>query len=75
MEKVKTYICYVSVSPSVLLNPAPAPPEGGGTDGGDSDSTADDLVFNIWSAGGYGQDYFITGQEVRVPIEITRQQV
>ena len=53
MSKEKTYIlCFLSLSPSVLLNPAPAPPEGGGTDSGDSSSTADDLLFNIWSMGG-----------------------
>lgn len=51
--KDKTYVlCFVSVSPSVLLNPAPAPPERGETDSGDSGSTADDLAFNIGSSGG-----------------------
>lgn len=45
-------LCFVSISPSVLLNPAPAPPERGETDSGDSGSTADDLAFNVGSSGG-----------------------
>lgn len=71
--KDKTYVlCFVSISLSVLLNPAPAPPEGGGTDSGDSGSTAYDLILNIpWVLREGG--IILSHDELGVPVEITRQ--